>query len=97
MVVYWPSWRYRAGADGLLEGQIFEQADHVPEGKGWVDSPALVTLPSKAGETNALVDAPIDFGGLSDDELRAIATESGVKTDKRWGRKRLEDALRNGK
>jgi hypothetical protein len=94
MVVYWPSWRYRAGLDGEIEGQIFEAEHHVPEGEGWVDSPALVTLPARPEAINSLV-APINFDGMSDDDLKEIAAKAGVKIDKRWGRKRLEDALRN--
>ena len=93
MVVYWPSWRFRAGTDGEIEGQIFEAADHVPEGEGWVTSPALVVLPAKITQ-NALAEAPISFDGLSDDELRDIAAKAGIKVDGRWGRKRLEEALR---
>jgi hypothetical protein len=39
----------------------------------------------------------IDFSGLDDVSLREIATNAGVKVDKRWGRARLEAELRNAK
>ena len=44
----WPAWRFRKG-----EARIFASPDDVPEGEGWVDSPALVT-----DEPEIIEDAP---------------------------------------
>jgi len=39
----WPSWRYRAAENEQgWEGQIFDKAEDVPKGEGWVDNPSKV-------------------------------------------------------
>jgi hypothetical protein len=58
-------------------------------------SPAT-EAPAASSETqSAKPSGPIDFEGLDDAALRDIAEKAGIKIDKRWGRRRLEDALRN--
>ena len=41
---WWPSFRYRSDGEGGggVEKQLFQHPDDVPEGAGWVDSPARV-------------------------------------------------------
>lgn len=34
------TWRYRYRADAKPEGRLFDHPDEVPDGMGWVDSPA---------------------------------------------------------
>jgi hypothetical protein len=84
--LYWPSWRYRRAENGGIEKRIFSGPNEI-EGAGWVQSPA--DIGKEPEEPQAL-----DFTGLSDDELREIAAKAGVKIDRRWGRARLEAALR---
>ena len=35
-------WRYRLDENGAPDARVFDQPDSVPEGEGWVDSPANV-------------------------------------------------------
>ena len=44
----WPKWLYRKG-----EAQIFASPEDVPDGQGWVDSPALVE------DTPEIVEEPV--------------------------------------
>lgn len=37
-----PCWRYRRGADGGVESQLFADIREVPESQGWADSPAAI-------------------------------------------------------
>ena len=39
----------------------------------------------------------LDFSGLDDDALRDIASKAGIKIGPRWGRARIEEALRSAK
>lgn len=37
-----PTWRYRASKDSEFEKRLFDHPDDVPDGEGWVDSPANI-------------------------------------------------------
>ena len=37
-----PTWMYRSGPFGRIESHQFPHPDDIPEGAGWVDSPARV-------------------------------------------------------
>jgi hypothetical protein len=78
------------------EAQIFESPDHVPPNEGWVDSPALVAPREKpaAEATNSLAAGSLDLAALSLDDLKEIVSKAGVKIDGRWGRARIEQALK---
>lgn len=51
-----PCWRYRSGKkEGEFESKLFD-SDEVPEGEGWIDSPARI------GEQEAPKKAPKEEG-----------------------------------
>lgn len=58
--------------------KLFASEADVPEGEGWVDSPAKVAAP----ETEA-----------SEDDMREALKAAGVKVDGRWGVDRLKEEL----
>jgi hypothetical protein len=66
------------------EGQHPEPED-AQRGEGREDGPG-------DGETGEQV---LNFEGLSKEALIDIADKAGVKIDRRWGRSRIEDALRS--
>lgn len=102
MTQLWPSWRYRRAEDGGIESRIFQGPDDI-EGEGWVDSPALiVSAPppvQESVEPDRVESEPqetkqLDFSALSKEDLVEIAEKSGTHIDKRWGRARIEAALK---
>lgn len=76
-------WRYRHG-----ESRIFPSPEAVPEGEGWVDSPAKVVAPPVA-PANDQIAAPEPVRSEAD-ELRAEAEALGIAVDGRWGVKKLK-------
>ena len=46
--VEFPKWMYRRGPDGEIESALFNDAASIPEGCGWVGSPATLSV----GEAN---------------------------------------------
>lgn len=90
-------WMYRDG-----ESRLFDSAEAVPTGEGWVDSPAKVgSTPAPVEikpeiEASAEIPAPISEPE-QDDEMKSmleLAEEVGLKVDKRWGRDRLREELK---
>jgi hypothetical protein len=96
----WPSWRFRRAEDGRLEKCIFDGPHDV--GKGWVQSPALIKWGGEEDPAPAPVSEPptedqsasLDLSKLSKADLADIAEKAGVTIDKRWGRARIEQALK---
>lgn len=96
----WPSWRFRKGEGGAVEKRIFNSPHDV--GEGWVQSPALIVWEDEVEPSPApgiaVVEpqsADLDLSKLSKADLVEIAAEAGVTIDKRWGRARIEQALKN--
>jgi hypothetical protein len=67
----------------------------VPEVAARIMPPADEPSPDAApgDDLTAMAGEPIDFAGLSIDDLRDIAAKAGVKIDGRWKRARVEQAL----
>lgn len=106
---HWPSWRYRRHEEGHIEKRIFQNASELMNaGEGWCASPADVDShealsaatgdpggsDGHQGEEVASAPGELNFSGLDDEDLRDIAERAGVRIDRRWGRARLEAALR---
>ncbi len=64
-------WMYRRG-----ESRLFDDYSEIPEGEGWVDSPAKVDLPVASSEGAAAVSAP---EGDSEDLPQFLAKKPGRK------------------
>ena len=78
-----PTWMYRRAGDGALQARIFD-ADEIPAGKGWWDTPA-----------NLAPAAPAPLDAMSKAALEAYALERfGVDLDRRRTLKALRAQIR---
>lgn len=52
-----PTWAYRLHKSGEVESKLFDDVDDIPNGKGWLDSPAKATKPKDdAAEAERIAD-----------------------------------------
>ncbi len=78
-----PTWMYRRAGDGAVEACIFD-ADEIPDGEGWRDTPA-----------NLVEAAPASLDAMSKAALEAYALERfGVDLDRRRTLKALRAQIR---
>lgn len=98
-----PAWRYRV-VNNEIEKRVFHSEEEIPNGEGWGGVPHRNDDGSLfiEAEADAVVLAPepepepeIDFDNMTKADLIELADKLGVQIDRRWGRSRIEEALRS--